>query len=98
MHFDYSQCKQKGSTQLLIILAALLILIGGGIYLYQLFKPPTSPNSPNLPNPSSDASPAPSAAVYCPADVMECPDHSFVGRIPPNCEFVTCPTSDEFTN
>lgn len=29
--------------------------------------------------------------VACTMDARECPDGSFVGRIPPNCEFATCP-------
>lgn len=29
--------------------------------------------------------------VACTMDAKECPDGSFVGRIPPNCEFTPCP-------
>ena len=29
--------------------------------------------------------------VFCPADVQACPDGSFVGRVPPSCEFAPCP-------
>ena len=29
--------------------------------------------------------------VVCTADAMMCPDGSYVGRVPPNCEFDTCP-------
>ena len=47
---------------------------------------------------SPSVSPTPSEAVYCPADVRACPDGSFVGRIPPKCEFIACPTSDETAN
>lgn len=32
-------------------------------------------------------------AVFCPQDVQECPGGSFVGRVPPNCEFAECPGS-----
>ncbi len=34
-------------------------------------------------------------AVFCPMDVMECADGSFVGRIPPTCEFAECPDLDD---
>lgn len=29
--------------------------------------------------------------VYCALDAKLCPDGSYVGRVPPNCEFQTCP-------
>ena len=29
----------------------------------------------------------------CTMDAMRCPDGSYVGRIPPNCEFAVCPTT-----
>ena len=29
--------------------------------------------------------------VFCALDVKECPDGSFVGRVPPSCEFAPCP-------
>jgi hypothetical protein len=31
------------------------------------------------------------ADVACTLDVKECPDGSFVGRVPPSCEFAPCP-------
>lgn len=30
-------------------------------------------------------------AVYCTMDAKLCPDGSYVGRIPPDCEFAACP-------
>ncbi|MGZ5029248.1 MAG: hypothetical protein ACXV8I_01440, partial [Methylobacter sp.] len=29
--------------------------------------------------------------VFCTQDVSQCPDGSFVGRIPPSCQFASCP-------
>lgn len=29
--------------------------------------------------------------VFCTMDAMLCPDGTYVGRIPPNCEFAACP-------
>lgn len=29
--------------------------------------------------------------IACTMDAMECPDGSFVGRVPPSCEFAPCP-------
>ena len=34
-------------------------------------------------------------AVFCTQDAKECPDGSFVGRVPPSCEFAECPTIEE---
>lgn len=31
--------------------------------------------------------------IYCTLDVKLCPDGSYVGRIPPNCEFSPCPNA-----
>lgn len=31
--------------------------------------------------------------VFCIQDAMECPDGSYVGRIPPKCEFAACPVA-----
>ncbi len=33
--------------------------------------------------------------VFCTMDAMECPDGSFVRRIPPDCEFEACPEMEE---
>ena len=35
--------------------------------------------------------PKPLEMVDCPMDAKECSDGSYVGRIPPNCEFKSCP-------
>lgn len=34
----------------------------------------------------------PEGPVYCTQDVMKCPDGSYVGREPPDCNFRKCPT------
>lgn len=31
--------------------------------------------------------------VYCTQDVMKCPDGSYVGRVPPDCNFSPCPSA-----
>ncbi len=35
--------------------------------------------------------PPPAEGVFCTMDAKLCPDGSYVGRIPPNCEFAQCP-------
>jgi hypothetical protein len=52
-------------------------------------------NGTNLPG-SPIVAPAPQPGdpgdgVACTADAMQCPDGSFVGRVPPSCAFATCP-------
>jgi hypothetical protein len=63
-------------TFLLIIIA--LALIGFGLWL---FAPGYLPW----------AGEAGSEAVACTLDAKMCPDGSYVGRIPPSCEFAACP-------
>lgn len=31
--------------------------------------------------------------AYCTLDAKLCPDGSYVGRVPPSCEFAVCPSS-----
>ncbi|MCL4406225.1 MAG: DUF333 domain-containing protein [Patescibacteria group bacterium] len=37
-------------------------------------------------------------AVFCTMDAKLCPDGSYVGRMPPACEFKACPGSIEISN
>mgnify|MGYP001569640157 FL=1 len=55
----------------------IVVLIGGVIYLLQ-----TEQSS----LPTADDEP-----VFCTMDAKVCPDGSAVGRVPPACEFATCP-------
>lgn len=36
----------------------------------------------------------PNEQIFCAQDVRECPGGSFVGRIPPTCEFAECPATE----
>jgi hypothetical protein len=38
--------------------------------------------------PSSDSG---TAGTVCTMDAKQCPDGSWVGRVPPSCEFAPCP-------
>jgi hypothetical protein len=35
--------------------------------------------------------------VACTEDAKECPDGSFVARVPPDCEFAPCPQTNDIT-
>lgn len=75
---------------------SVLILIAFGVFIYIQFSHPTvtytPPVVPAVENPFSQTPPAPPGeAVFCPQDVTMCPDGSYVGRVPPTCEFKACP-------
>lgn len=42
-------------------------------------------------NPQPVPAPAPDPGVACTMDAMQCPDGSYVGRVPPSCQFAACP-------
>lgn len=48
-------------------------------------------NGTNLPGTPPAIPPAPDDGVACTMDAMQCPDGSFVGRVPPSCSFAPCP-------
>lgn len=49
------------------------------------------PGEESVPPPPFEGESDPDQAVFCTMDALECPDGSFVGRIPPSCEFAPCP-------
>jgi hypothetical protein len=60
--------------------------------------PPQETENLPLPDPGEPITDVPPVtpeddAVACTMDAMECPDGSFVGRVPPTCEFAACPVS-----
>ncbi len=48
-----------------------------------------SPQYPPLQDPSPN--PIPPEPVFCTMDAKMCPDGSYVGRVPPSCQFAACP-------
>lgn len=82
-----------------IILVALLIIILL-VALYLKIK-----ESPQFPGVINKASSTPSLLreespsdgnVRCPADVKQCPDGSYVSRMPPSCLFASCPDDNKY--
>lgn len=49
------------------------------------------PGEESVPPPPQEDKINPDQAVFCTMEALECPDGSFVGRIPPSCEFAPCP-------
>jgi len=43
------------------------------------------------PQPTSTTTPSGDENIACTMDAKLCPDGSYVGRIPPTCEFAPCP-------
>jgi hypothetical protein len=60
---------------LITIFTAVVFVVGALLYIYN-------------PDPAQYGQPAP---VACTMDAKLCPDGSYVGRVPPNCEFAQCP-------
>jgi len=77
-------CRQAGFAPVLILL--IVALAGAGLYGAYYLGTQKSTKTPLV-----TPTPTPSVAVYCAQDAMECPDGSYVGRAPPNCEFAQCP-------
>lgn len=66
---------------LFIIIAVILFVLAGGAFGWSFFNNKLTWSGP-LPS---------SEPVYCTMEAKICPDGSYVGRIPPDCEFAPCP-------
>ena len=80
----------KVKSKLLPILLILIFLIIVGIGGYYLGKKSNNISGNNI-------SPTPKLVV-CTLDAKQCPDGSWVSRIPPDCEFAPCPDSSQDEN
>ena len=60
------------------LLVVAVILTIGALVIYYIAKTPMSLLSP--------------PGAECTMEAKLCPDGSYVGRVPPNCEFAECPT------
>jgi hypothetical protein len=72
---------KKGFSKIAVLIAALAVLIIIGV-IYQMSD--------------QEGGIAPDNEVFCAQDVRECPDGSFVSRVPPSCEFAECSVAPEF--
>lgn len=89
---------QKGFINIVLIIAALVI-VGAGTYLIvqKVGEPsvptPTATSTPiattTPPTPTPTPTPKPTA---CTADVKRCPNGTYVSRSGPNCTFAACPS------
>jgi hypothetical protein len=59
------------------IILVIILALGGWVYMKNNERPTS------IPGRNDDS-------VLCTADVKECPDGSFVSRIPPSCAFAEC--------
>ncbi len=66
-----------------IVIGAILVLLAGGAIAWPDFLGGRFVGD-NGPQVSSEP-------VFCTMEAKECPDGSYVGRIPPKCEFAPCP-------
>src|SRR4030043_1736134 len=78
--------KSIGKFGTIVIILVTVILAGVAIFtalrLYQLRQQPVAPNVPTS---------KPEAATACTDDVKQCPDGTYVRRLPPYCNFAPCP-------
>ena len=73
----------------LLVIVSLIILLGGGLYLYAQNGSPS--NTPPLTNDGG--------GVACTMEAKLCPDGvTYVGRGGPNCEFAACPNTPATNN
>lgn len=70
----------QNTTFILVFIAAVFV-IGGLLYIY-------NPAPTEYKNPEEEP-------VACTMDARLCPDGSYVGRVPPDCEFESCPIPEE---
>ena len=82
----------------IILIALLIIVLLATFYL----KNKTAPQFQGIINkPSSTPSllreePPSDDNVRCSADVKQCPNGSYVSRVPPLCSFAPCPEDDKY--
>lgn len=68
------------NTKTLFILAIIIAIFAGIFIIVSKDVLDRSPSQTDTDN-----------GIACTLDAMECPDGSYVGRIPPSCEFAPCP-------
>lgn len=81
------------------VIVALLLLLGGGYYVWSMIGPQTAPSTPTpapttTPMPTMQPDMGPNGVgpgVACTMEAKLCPDGSYVGRSGPNCDFDLCP-------
>ena len=82
----------KSKIFLLIVLLVILVAFLGLLSSLSdhIPRPPwenitPGPVTDNIPPADGDT------GVFCTMDAMMCPDGSYVGRVPPSCQFSACP-------
>lgn len=68
------------------LLFLLVLVLGVAVFVKNNFR--ENKKNPIIPKPEMPRNREP---VYCTQDAKQCDDGSFVGRIPPGCEFAPCP-------
>jgi hypothetical protein len=82
------------SRQLLIALFVLIALGVVVVFARTLVGQPVYRPSPSVSvtvSPTPTPTPTNTGTVFCTMDAMMCPDGSYVGRVPPSCQFAACP-------
>ncbi len=83
----FKHAKRPGLTTAQGVLVALGAILIALVVWYAMTAP-----QPSVPGPAPVPAPGPGDdQVVCTMDAMQCPDGSFVGRVPPSCAFAPCP-------
>ena len=92
--------KIKKTLMALIILGVFVVLLASAVYLKNNTMDIIPENIGNKTYPLSPKlwlkKPSDPNNVRCTADVMQCPNGSYVGRIAPSCSFAPCPGEDKY--
>ncbi|GIK83434.1 MAG: hypothetical protein BroJett025_00560 [Patescibacteria group bacterium] len=82
---------QETFSSRMLLIVILLILAGIATYfIANSNRPAQNGDGTTVPTPAA----SPDEQVFCTLDAKQCPDGSYVGRVPPNCEFAPCPDFD----
>lgn len=78
---------QRGFASILVILLLSVVMLGGGVFIYQKYSGSSPSESIIIPSPTPKLK-------ACTLEAKLCPDGTSVGRTGPSCEFTPCPTSE----
>lgn len=82
------------NTNFITVIVLFIFVSLLAYYFYSISDMERRVGGENRPAPTAtpEYSPAPEEeGVFCTLDAKLCPDGSYVGRTPPNCEFAPCP-------
>lgn len=86
----------KRISIILTVLLVVILLVVFYLKRERISHPPTLINGSASPTPLSRKVPPDRNVVRCPADVKQCSNGSYVGRIGTSCSFAQCPGDSRY--